>query len=49
VLVYSLKQTNTKHDIVVLVLDDVTQTVRSRLEYLGAKIINVDHVIQICH
>ncbi|CAO0791290.1 unnamed protein product [Mucor circinelloides] len=44
VLVYSLKQTNTKHDIVVLVLDDVTQTVRSRLEYLGAKIINVDQI-----
>ncbi|KAL7319851.1 hypothetical protein PS15m_002938 [Mucor circinelloides] len=44
VLVYSLKQTNTKHDIVVLVLEDVTQTVRSRLEYLGAKIINVDQI-----
>lgn len=44
-LVYSLKQTNTQYDIVVLVLDDVTQMVRSRLEYLGAKIINVDQVI----
>ncbi|CEP13961.1 hypothetical protein [Parasitella parasitica] len=44
VLVYSLKQTHTQHDIVVLVLDDVTQTVRSRLEYLGAKIINVDQI-----
>lgn len=44
VLVYSLKQTQTKHDIVVLVLDDVTQTVRNRLEYLGAQIINVDQV-----
>ena len=43
---YSLIQTNTQHDIVVLVLDDVTQIVRSRLEYLGAKIINVDQVIQ---
>jgi hypothetical protein len=30
----------------VLVLDDVTQIVRRRLEYLGAKIINVDQVIQ---
>ncbi|KAI9482863.1 MAG: nucleotide-diphospho-sugar transferase [Benjaminiella poitrasii] len=44
VLVYSLKQTKTNHDIVVLVLDDVTEMVRKRLEYLGAKIINVDQV-----
>jgi hypothetical protein len=44
VLVYSLNQTNTKHDIVVLVLDEVTPTVRKRLEYLGAIIINVDQV-----
>jgi phosphoribosylformylglycinamidine (FGAM) synthase PurS component len=28
----------------VLVLDDVTQTVRKRLEHLGAKIIDVNQV-----
>ncbi|KAG1462734.1 hypothetical protein G6F55_002801 [Rhizopus delemar] len=44
VLVYSLKQTNTQHDIVVLVLDEVTPIVRRRLEHLGAKIINVNQV-----
>ena len=45
VLVYSLQQTQTKHDIVILVLDDVTDALRQRLEFLGAKIINVDQVI----
>ncbi|KAI7903857.1 nucleotide-diphospho-sugar transferase [Cokeromyces recurvatus] len=44
VLVYSLKQTNTNHDIVVLVLDDVSELVRKRLVHLGAIIINVDQV-----
>ncbi|CEI98825.1 hypothetical protein RMCBS344292_12925 [Rhizopus microsporus] len=44
VLVYSLKKTNTQHDIVVLVLDEVTPIVRQRLEHLGAKIINVNQI-----
>ncbi|OBZ91405.1 Glycogenin-1 [Choanephora cucurbitarum] len=44
VLVYSLKQTDTQHDIVVLVLNEVTQPSRDRLIHLGAKIINVNQI-----
>ncbi|KAI8367102.1 nucleotide-diphospho-sugar transferase [Blakeslea trispora] len=44
VLVYSLNQTKTQHDIVVLVLEEVSQQSRDRLEHLGAKIISVDQI-----
>ncbi|KAI8984011.1 nucleotide-diphospho-sugar transferase [Mycotypha africana] len=44
VLVYSLNKTNTKHDILVLVLDEVTQRLRDRLEFLGAKTISIEQV-----
>ncbi|KAI8094768.1 nucleotide-diphospho-sugar transferase [Thamnidium elegans] len=44
VLVHSLKKTKTRHDIVVLVLDEVTPLTRTKLEYLGAKIIHVDQI-----
>ncbi|CAO3689834.1 unnamed protein product [Rhizopus stolonifer] len=44
VLVYSLTQTQTQHDIVVLVLDEVTLITRKKLEHLGAKIVQVDQI-----
>lgn len=44
-LVHSLvNKAKTEHDIIVLVLPEVSESTRDKLEYLGAKIVAIDQV-----